>query len=1203
MKKKILLFFVCLIAGYFSTNAQVSISTDGSAPDSSAMLDVKSTDRGFLLPRMRSEQILKIPNPATSLMVYCIDCEYFLIYNGSSWVSSKGDTLTFGISADFQGGKIFYITPENDAYIISGDLRSGMKWGCNGTLIGGTSSELGAGEGNTATIVASCADPDFAANYCQTLSYNGYSDWFLPSKNELSLAFQNLANENWSGSYWTSTEYNAYLAYKAGQSGFSLSNKLTSPGLVRCVRLTSGTNCTPECDPANAGVDFYNESDSSVLLNGSSPGTASGLWSIISGTGGVISDPHSPTSIFTGLRYQSYILRWTVTDSCGVTIDDVIIYTGCSPQPVLASAGPDQLNISGVSCTLAAETPVSGTGSWSVGGESGYIVSPSNPLSVFYGQKGQTYTLHWTVHTLCGSIWDQVVISFADDPCPPPTTSDAGGSKWVVGTMTYLDANAPTIGTGTWQIISGVGGELEDATDPATRFDGLPSHSYTLKWTITNCNVSSVSYAQINFRCEPAPNLADAGPDQLNVSGTSTYVQADWSIYWEDQVNWSIVSGEGGSLYSVPPDFYPHYQRFDGQKGTTYLLKWEVANCSSNCDFVTISFLCDITPTSANAGPSQMNVPGTYTVLQGNTPTEGTGKWSVVGNATGAIFTDDTSPTSGFTGAPGINYTLRWTITSSCGLFSSDDMYLSFACIPVTANAGPDQLNLASVTTYLQGNTPSAGTYSWSIISGTGGYINSPTNPNSLFQGISGNSNTLRWTVNTTSCGIVYDDVNISFQCAPQPTQANAGPDQLNLTTLSTNLQANNPTSGTGQWSIISGTGGVITDINNPTSVFTGVEGQTYDLRWSITACNTSQDDVTISITCPTSNAGPDQLNIAGTSTTLAGNTPWVGSGQWVLIGGSGGTITDPYNPQSTFTGIPGPTYILRWYVTSNCTTVSDDVHISFVCSPQPSQANAGADQSNIAGVTTTLQGNTPVYGTGTWTVASGANGIIAQPNNPTTTFTGTNGTTYILLWTISNSCGSTNDNVSISFAAFSCGNTFQDTRDGHVYTTLTRGAQCWMKQNLNYATGSSVCYSGNQSNCDNYGRLYDWNTANTACPTNWHLPTDAQWCTLLTGIDGTVNCSATGMTGTNAGGNMKETGTTYWAAPNTGATNSSGFSARGGGSTTIPGRNLTQWGSFWTASTNGSNYWSWEMTYNDARVWHTYYGWTNTMSVRCLKN
>lgn len=523
--------------------------------------------------------------------------------------------------------------------------------------------------------------------------------------------------------------------------------------------------------------------------------------------------------------------------------------------------------------------------------------------------------------------------------------------------------------------------------------------------------------------------------------------------------------------------------------------------------------------------------------------------------------------------------------------------------LPTQSNAGSDQVDLSGTSAVLHGNAPQMGKGKWSILSGTGGNLGDPFVDTTSFTGLAGNYYRLRWSI-FTQCETSSDEVEISFQCPTQPTTASAGPDQLNVQGMSAILQANTPASGTAQWSIVSGYGGNISDVSNPTATFSGWIDHSYILIWTITACSSSSDSVVISFGCPTANAGPDQIDVPGTSTTLQANTPWAGSGLWSLVYGSGGNIATPTDPYSTFSGIIGVNYILKWMITSDCGYSEDNVTISFICSPDPTQANAGPDQGNIAGVTATLQGNTPVNGTGVWTVMSGSNGIIAEPNNPTSLFTGTNGTSYVLRWSISNSCGSTSDFVNIGFSAFSCGNTFQDTRDGHVYTTLTRGSQCWMKENLNYSTGSSTCYAGNPANCASYGRLYDWTTASTACPTGWHLPSDGEWCTLVSGIDATVNCSTSGMTGTNAGGSMKETGYTYWSAPNTGATNSSGFSARGGGSPTL-GHNLGQWGDFWTSTQYlfSGNYWSWQLYYADQRIWHNYVNPSNIMSVRCLKN
>jgi uncharacterized protein (TIGR02145 family) len=140
---------------------------------------------------------------------------------------------------------------------------------------------------------------------------------------------------------------------------------------------------------------------------------------------------------------------------------------------------------------------------------------------------------------------------------------------------------------------------------------------------------------------------------------------------------------------------------------------------------------------------------------------------------------------------------------------------------------------------------------------------------------------------------------------------------------------------------------------------------------------------------------------------------------------------------------------------------------------------------------------------------------------------------------------------------------TFTDDRDSMKYGTVRIGNQMWMAENLRYKTGDSWCYGDDESKCQQYGRLYNWKAAKTACPKDWHLPSKDEWTELVTA------------TGSSTGG-KKLKSTRGWNG-NGGGTDDYGFSALPGGGRTSNGgfSDVGGYGEWWTASedANGGAY------------------------------
>lgn len=97
--------------------------------------------------------------------------------------------------------------------------------------------------------------------------------------------------------------------------------------------------------------------------------------------------------------------------------------------PFLVSAGADQLNVEGTSVTLNGNSPGPYTGTWSViSGSGGSFSNPNNPFAQFTGMPESSYVLRWTISDACGSIYDEVSISFAPEYIPGSQTFSFTGN-------------------------------------------------------------------------------------------------------------------------------------------------------------------------------------------------------------------------------------------------------------------------------------------------------------------------------------------------------------------------------------------------------------------------------------------------------------------------------------------------------------------------------------------------------------------------------------------------------------------------------------------------------------------------------------------------------------------------------------------------------------------------------------------------------
>jgi gliding motility-associated-like protein len=790
------------------------------------------------------------------------------------------------------------------------------------------------------------------------------------------------------------------------------------------------------------------------VTNGVLPEGENGFWTVTNspvGSPPVVFTPNDTAfnPLVSNLVFGTYQFTWTISNGvcpdAAATVNVTYYETPANAIADLLLRDTLTMCDDEVLLTLDANEPVvsGATGLWT-NADGITFDDDDNAKSSITGPILQgDYILTWTLtNGVCSSTPGNVVLSVLQALTEPTATAPAE----ICADSVQLTGNAiDTLNNevGTWIVtslndVSGVVFEPSE-NDPNAIAKNITFGSHTFTWIISNNDACTSKKASAITNYLETPGQGDAGTDiEICLVDASPQLNAT-PLVLPNQGTWSDVSGTltfTDDLLGTIPNANNEVAFVQNWAVGTYQIIWSAANGSCPAPNDTVLLTVFDSPDVADADEPNNTITeiclNETLDLDAVAPNanKGTGVWTS-DDAANTVFSNANFDTTQVSFLAAGNYKLTWTITNGPCVAASDSIDITVNPLPVTPNAGEnDTICADEYIGQLAGNDPQGYAAAWvQAIEDTDVVTITPTGALTAdLTNIGYGDHHLIWEITTATCGVLRDTVIIRRSEDPL-TDSNgdfAGPDQ-ELCYNETNF-AGELLSGTGTWSKDDvGAAGIIVDVNNPTSLVSGLDRGITAFNWTVSneACGPYVDQVLIMVNdYPEPDAANNdeynyiefcevfEFDLYATKPFPTSLTPL-----WRVISPSTHTVVFDDNTLYN-THVSGLGYGLTrigWSLDNGECLVEDTLEVMVYHAP--TIANIDVDDVTTCDTMYQFNADPPDYGNGLWTKDFGPAGfIIEKPTNPATKMLNLAPGFYQFRWTIRNgNCPASKDTVTLT--------------------------------------------------------------------------------------------------------------------------------------------------------------------------------------------